>query len=419
MRLLKPLLATAAAMLLSVPLLSLVRREPTPTTDYDVELTRIDKSIAELKNGAFGPSLNLDRATSFAYRLFQRAMLTGGAGDFTMADTAIDRAFREVGPTANLYLLKAHLDFRLHRLEETHRDLVALSRFVDGAPVVAMQAGVAFQEGRYEAARSGYLRAIEESPTWDNLARLAYWEAKFGDPERADRLYEQAQAEIATTQTRSHAWVGVQRGLLEFNRGRYDRALAHYEQADKAYSGYWLVEAHLAELLGAQRQFDQAVALYRKTFARSPRPEVAQALGDLFLFMGRAGEAGPWHDRALAAYLDAARRGEVRYYHHLARFYADVRQDGAEALKWARRDAELRPHFVTQDGLAWALYRDGQFAPALAVMETALSSGVKDPHVFFHAGIISLAAGRIAEGKRLLKMVAELNPGYENFHAHH
>ena len=135
--------------------------------------------------------------------------------------------------------------------------------------------------------------------------------------------------------------------------------------------------------------------------------------------MGRAGEAGPWHDRALAAYLDAARRGEVRYYHHLARFYADVRQDGAEALKWARRDAELRPHFVTQDGLAWALYRDGQFAAALAVMESALASGVKDPHVFFHAGIISLAAGRIDEGKRLLKMVAELNPGYANFHAHH
>ena len=254
MRLLKPLLATVAVMLLCVPLLSLMRREPTPATDYDVELTRIDKSIAELENGASGPALNLDRATSLAYRLFQRALLTGGSGDLTMADTAIDRAFREIGPTANLYLLKANLDFRLHRLEETRRDLAALSRFVDGAPVVAMQAGVAFQEGRYEAARSGYLRAIEESPTWDNLARLAYWEAKFGDPERADRLYQQAQAEIATTQTRSYAWVGVQRGLLEFSRGRYDRALAHYEQADKAYSGYWLVEAHLAELLGAQRQ---------------------------------------------------------------------------------------------------------------------------------------------------------------------
>jgi hypothetical protein len=43
---------------------------------------------------------------------------------------------------------------------------------------------------------------------------------------------------------------------------------------------------------------------------------------------------------------------------------------------------------------------------------------VKDAHVLYHAGIISLAAGRTAEGERLLRMVAELNPGYSNFHAH-
>jgi tetratricopeptide (TPR) repeat protein len=418
MQLLKPVLVTTAAVCLSLPLLSLVRRDATPATDYEVELARIDKDVSELKNDAFRTPVDVDRTTRFAYRLFQRAMLTGGAGDLAMADTAIERAFRAIGPTANLYLLKANLDFRLHRLEETHRDIAALSPFGDGAQVVALRAGVAFQEGRYDAARRGYLRAIEERPTWDNLARLAYWEAKLGDLERAGRLYEQAHAEIAPKDLRSRAWLRVQRGLQEFNRGRYDQALAHYEEADREYSGYWLVEEYMAELLGAQRKFDQAIALYRKSLTRSPRPELAQALGDLYVFMGRASEAEPWHDRALAAYLDSARRGEVRYYHHLARFYSDVRQDGAEALKWARRDADLRPHFVTQDGLAWALYRDGQFAAALAAMETALSSGVRDPHVFFHAGIISLAAGRTAEGKKFLKLLAELNPGYENFHAH-
>ena len=219
---------------------------------------------------------------------------------------------------------------------------------------------------------------------------------------------------------RSYAWVAVQRGLLEFNRGRYDRAWAHYEQADKAYSGYWLVEAHVAELLGAQRKFDQAVALYRKTLARAPRPELHRRSGICTCSWDEPSEARPWHDRALAAYLESAGRGEVRYYHHLARFYADVRQDGAEAVKWARKDAELRPHFVTQDGLAWALYRDGEFAAALeSDGQAALASGVKDAHVFFHAGIISLAAGRTAEAKQFLKMVAEMDPGYENFHAHH
>jgi tetratricopeptide (TPR) repeat protein len=414
----KPLLATAAAACLAVPLVGVIRREASPTTDYEIELARLDRDIAELRDDASGAPPDVDRATSVAHRLFRRAVLTGGAEDFRAADAAIGRTIREIGPMAGLYLLKANLDFRLHRLDETRRDLAALSRFAGDARIVALSAGLALQEGRYEAARGGYLRAIEESPTWDNLARLASWEARFGDPERADQLYQRAQDEIPAEDKRTHAWVAVQRGRREFDRGRYDRARVLYEQADRAYSGYWLVEEHIAELLGAERKFDQAVALYLRGLARAPRPELQHALGDLYVFMGDAERARPWHDQALAAYLESAGRGDVQYYHHLVRFYADVRQDGAEAVKWARKDVELRPHFVTDDGLAWALYRSGEFAAALETMDRALASGVKDAHLFFHAGMISLAAGRTTEAKRFLRTVAEMNPGYENFHAH-
>jgi len=43
---------------------------------------------------------------------------------------------------------------------------------------------------------------------------------------------------------------------------------------------------------------------------------------------------------------------------------------------------------------------------------------VKDSHLFFHAAMIHLAAGRTGEGKRLLQALSEMNPGYENFHVH-
>ena len=335
-----------------------------------------------------------------------------------MTETAIDRAIREIGPLADLYLLKANLNFRLHRLEQARRDIAMLSQFAGNAQVVAMKAGIAFQEGAYDAAKQGYQSAIETNPTWDNLARLAYWESKFGDPDLADGLYQQAQEEISAKEMRSYAWVELQRGLLDLKRGRYENAMAHYREAGKAYSGYWLVDEHIAELLGTQRKFDEAVALYRKVIERAPRPEFQQALGDLFLFMGKADQARPWHERAEAAYLESARRGDVHYYHHLAVFYADVRQNGAEAVKWAHKDVELRPNFATQEGLAWALYRNGQFAAALDAMEMVLSSGVRDAHIFFHAAMICLAAGRTDDGKRILKAAGEINPGYENFHVH-
>jgi len=345
-------------------------------------------------------------------------LLTGSYADLHAAQAAIDRAIGESGPLADLYLLKANLDFRLHRLEKADRDVQALARFAGNSQIIALKAGIAFQQGGYEEAKKGYRLAIEKNPTWDNLARLAYWESKFGDIELADKLYGQAENEISAKEMRSYAWVELERGLLEFNRGRYQKAAAHYDQGDKAYSGYWLADEHRAELLGAERKFDQAVALYGKVVGRAPRPEFQQALGDLFAFMGKPAQAKPWHDAALAGYLESTARGEVHYYHHLAGFYADSRQDGAEAVKWARKDIELRQNFLTQDALAWALYRNGQFAAALETIEKALASGVKDSHLFFHAAMIHLAAARTGEGKRLLQAVSEMNPGYENFHVH-
>ena len=418
MRLLKPILVTAIALGLSFPLASLSHRRPSSPTDYETELARIQKDIAELKEAALSTPIDIGKATRFVHRLYHRASLTGSAADLRITETAIDRAIQEIGPLADLYLLKANLDFGLHRLGKTSHGLSALSRFTGNAQVAALKASLAFQQGEYAAAKRGYLSAIEKNPTWDNLARLAYWEAKFGDPDLADGLYGQAENEMSAKEMRSFAWVELQRGLLDLNRGRYDDAMAHYQKAEKAYSGYWLVDEHMAELLGATRRFEAAASLYESVVARAPLPELHQRLGDLYVFMGKLDRAKPWHDKAFAGYLDSAARGEVNYYHHLSAFYADARGDGAEAVKWAEKDVALRPNFATQDALAWALYRAGRFEAARKISREALSSGVKDAHLFFHAAMIHLAAGKTDEGKRLLKKAGEINPGYENFHAH-
>jgi tetratricopeptide (TPR) repeat protein len=216
-----------------------------------------------------------------------------------------------------------------------------------------------------------------------------------------------------------HLWVELQRGLLDLSHGRFDDARVHYRQADRAYSGYWLIDAHLAELLGAQGRFDEAIAAYKKVVACVPKPELHQAIGELYLAADEADQAEPWFERALGAYLASAHDGGVHYCHHLADFYSDVRQDGAEAIKWARRDFELRPNFSTQAALAWALYRAGKFDEALGLIGTALSSGVRDAHLYHQAATIHSAAGATEKGDELLRRAAEINPHYDAFHAHH
>ena len=134
--------------------------------------------------------------------------------------------------------------------------------------------------------------------------------------------------------------------------------------------------------------------------------------------MGEREQARDAHDRALAGYLASTRRGGVHYYHHLADFYADVRENGAEAVKWARLDVGLRRNPATEAALAWAFHKNGQPSEALDAMNRALSSGVRDADLFSRAGRIHLALGRLGEAERSLGMAADMNPRHESFHVH-
>lgn len=214
------------------------------------------------------------------------------------------------------------------------------------------------------------------------------------------------------------AWCNVQQGGIYFRTGEFKKAEARYEAALKLMPDYYLALDHIAELRAAETKYDEAVKLYQKLIERVPRPEFQHALGDVYAFAGKSVEAKRWHERALASYLKAATNGQIHYYHHLASFYSDVEVKPAEALKWARRDLEVRQNVFAYDGLAWALYRDGQFAAALEAIKKALAIGTKDEHLLTHAGMIHVRAGKFDEGKKFLHEADAINPRNTAFHLH-
>jgi len=214
------------------------------------------------------------------------------------------------------------------------------------------------------------------------------------------------------------AWCGVQLGQLYFSRGDWENADKQYQAALDAFPDYWSALEHVAELRAAQQKYPVAIALYEKVIARVPRPELCQALGDLYAFMSKSDQAGSWHQRAETTYLKAAANGDSIYDHHLAGFYSDSIEKPTEALKWARKDLQARQSVFVHDALAWALYRDGQFAEAANEMRQALAQGTRDSHMFFHASMIATATGDLAQGKEFLRHAAEVNPHYNAFHVH-
>ena len=387
-------------------------------TDFQVELDRLDRALAGFDGDALRPPVDSERATRYVYLAYQRASLTGKLELFDAVEQSLNRAIAALGPASDLYFLKANLDFKFHRLANVQTDLETGRGLLDSVHGKALRADLDFQQGRYLNAREGYEAAISEDRTWSNLARLAYLKFKMGDLSGADKFYSEAEDELTAKEMRHYAWVELQRGVIKLRQGQHEDALAYYDNAERAYSGYWLVADHKAELLGAQERFDEAARLYEQVIMQAPRPEFQQALGELYELMGQGNRAEACYEKALAAYLASAERGEVHFYHHLTDFYADVREDGAEAVKWARKDIELRCNFSTLAGLAWALYRADECEEAVGAMNQALSSGAADAHLFSQAAKIYQAAGAKGEAERYLRMAKEINPRYSRFHVH-
>ena len=390
-------------------------RPAPPATDFQRDLAALEQEGVGARDGG---------GTGRAVWLQRRWALTGDADQLVAASQLLDQACAAGGSSPPLWLLSAMVALDGHRLADARRLLDGLAaaapELVDAPLVVLVGGDLALQEGRWQEAEAAYTHALASRREWDALARLAYLRAVQGDGEAADRLYAEAEEQLDAKEMRTLAWLEVQRGRIDFTHGRLQAARARYQRAARAYSGYWLVEARLAEVTAAMGQLPQALAAYEALAADPSHPDLAQALGELYTFAGQPARARPYYDRALAAYQRSVDRGEVHYLHQLATFHADISGDAAAAVHWAERDLALRAGTPSaHDQMAWALFRAGRVAEAREEIGAALRAATRDPHVLYHAALIAMAANDPDGARGFLQRIDAINPGYRTtFHAH-
>lgn len=275
--------------------------------------------------------------------------------------------------------------------------------------------------GRYREADAAYRELKRRSSDPAALMRWANFAWLRGDSADAlESMRRATDAKLALDSQRAEdvAWFQVRLGYFYFRTGDFDNAEKHYQAALKTWPNSYLASDYLAELRAAQQRYDEAIALYRKVVEAVPRPEFFQALGDVYTSMGKPNDARPWLDRARLAYHASVDTGALHYIHHLATFYSDSQLNGPEAVKWARQDIELRQTVWTHDALAWAQYRNAEFSSAVDTVQKALAFGTQDAHLLFHAGTIYSRAGKMADGKKLIRQALTTNPRHNSFHVH-
>ena len=348
---------------------------------YQAELQAIEAEIRQLGERTLDPPVDIENATKYVYRLYQRASLTDDLDALPTVEHAIDKLIPQVRYANDLYLLKANVAFKVHRLTDVKRNLDAAPGLRDTEEGMKLDADLHFQEGRYPEAEAAYVRAIELDRSWDNLARYAHFAGKMKSVEAADELYAEAEDELTSKQMRSYAWVELQRASLDVSRGDYEAARAHVSRAKEAYTDYWMTDQRAASLLAAEGRYDEAAAAYEQVLSFVSKPELLQKVGELYVRMGQPARAKSYLATALAKFSASADRGEVHYYHHLVDYHCQVTEDYDEAVRWARKDLALRDNFSTRSALAWALFGSGETAEALEHIQRALDSGVIDPRI--------------------------------------
>lgn len=309
-----------------------------PATDCEKELRRIDAVLSTDGADAGGA----DAAAGRVYLLLRHARLSGVPDELRAADAAVSTAQRRFPDWPDLCFLRASADLDLHRPSNVFEQLNGVAGLAESPAGLELRGAAYEQSGCYAEAQDCYTRALEADPSWQALAGLAQLRSAAGEPDAADTLYAQAEDELTAKQMSAFAWLRAARGALAAAAGRYDTAWAHYRTAAAAFPGYWFVAARIAGLLRRQGRLDEAAAAYASVRARTSRPELAQALGDVQRARGASAEAARWHAIALADYQRSVAAGEALYLHHLATYYADVVGDHAEAARWAARDAAAR-----------------------------------------------------------------------------
>src|SRR5437868_9781519 len=279
-----------------------------PAGSYAAELQQIEEDIAKTAGALCATPFAPELVTRHIYRLYQKASICGDLSGLTAVERSIDKAITLLANPGDLYLLRAHAAFKLHKLADVDASLRAVQSVYDSYEGRLVRADLDFQHGRYQAAENGYVEVLQPERSWGALARLAHLRGKMGDVTEADQLYEEAQDQLTAKEMRAYSWLEVQRGFLDFSRGRHSAAELHYQRADAAYPGYWLVKEHIAELLGAWDRFDDAIAIYRRIVSNTHRPDLEQATGELCELAGQSGPAAYWKQRALTGYLESAQR---------------------------------------------------------------------------------------------------------------
>ena len=377
---------------------------------FEEAMARAKVAVANASAAAAGTPDQWLMHEILASEYLAKAQLSGSYDDYAAAERALDDAFKVAVAGSGPHMVRASLEFTMHRLAGAERQLDAIGRYAvppdrgERAEIAAMRGDIAFYRGQYSQALAYYDQADALAPDTASFRRAIH-AARTGNPDRALALFTQAESAYRSPSPQTRAYFALQRGIVELDRGRLDEAMEYFRRADRLFPGRWLIEEHIAEVLTLQGKISEAESLYRDIIGSTGHPEFIDALAGIAAAKGETATAARLYAQSSAIWARRLKQFPEATFGH-AIDHCMARKDWPCALQLAQKNHQARPFGEAKIALARALLGSGQISQARAMIETVLASPWRTTDLHRAASEIYAASGLATQARAQARLAS-------------
>lgn len=249
--------------------------------------------------------------------------------------------------------------------------------------------------GEYNDAADAYQKMVTLRPDLASYNRAAHFHFLFNDVPGAIAIMKKA-IESGSSSPENVAWCLVDLGNIYFKTGQFKEAADSFVNAQRTFRGYHSAYAGMAKTMAATGDVKGAIENYKRAQEITPLPDYASALYDLYKQSGQPPLAQKQMD--LLDAIDRVSRGTGETANrNLVFAFADHDIKLDRALSLAKGELEFRRDIYSYDALAWALYKNHQYAEAQQYIEKAMALKTPEPLFHQHAEAIAHALERASK----------------------
>jgi tetratricopeptide (TPR) repeat protein len=278
----------------------------------------------------------------------------------------------------------------------------------------AMLGEIELELGDYAAARRTFGTLLTVRTDFVVAPRFARWEELNGQPEAAEALFRGALAQAESrhgTPPSQLAWFHWRLGDLALRNGRADEANAELSKGLEVVPDDPRLLGTMARLSAARHRWREAIDEGERALARVVDPATLGLLSQVYAAVGDSARSADARNAMAVAVLNQP----GPFHRGWSLLLLEQGRDVPEVLARARAELTTRRDVYGWDLLAWSLYRSGRAPEAVPATDHALALGTRDAMLWYHAGMIRLAAGDSAGGRNALRTALRINPLWDPF----